>query len=160
MSPIFQFASDLYREMRQEFELTLEAAYAAAELATNGVLLNRSGRSEPIDPYSLLTGPWSRVERWASEELIEHFQTAGRPSVAEFEREWFGAWLGDEDAATVDASPHTRTANHLDTYPCPTGWAMGGDQPAHECNLADGHPGYHLCRCGATGYVVGSRMVP
>lgn len=90
-SPIFAHAADLYREMRREFDVVLEAAYAAAEEGTGGSLLNAAGRAAPVDAYSLLMGPWSRVLKYGSPELIEWFQVHGRPSVAEFEREWFHA---------------------------------------------------------------------
>lgn len=90
-SPIFAHAADQYREMRREFDVVLEAAYAAAEEGTHGSLLNAAGRAAPVDAYSLLMGPWSRVLKYGSPELIEWFEMHGRPSVAEFEREWFHA---------------------------------------------------------------------
>jgi hypothetical protein len=96
MSPIFTYAAELYREMREEFELTVEAAHAAAEEGTRGAMLNKHGRAEGIDAYSLMTGPWSRVERYGSPELIEWCELHGRPSVARFEREWFTSWQGAE----------------------------------------------------------------
>lgn len=95
MSPIFTYAAELYREMREEFELSVETAHAAAEEGTGGAMLNKHGRAEGIDAYSLMTGPWSRVERYGSPELIEWCQEYGRPSVARFEREWFTSWLGE-----------------------------------------------------------------
>lgn len=90
-SPIFQHAADMYREMRREFDVVLEAAYAAAEEGTHGSLLNALGRREPVTAFSLLTGPWSRVEKYGSPELIEWFNQVGRPSVLDFEREWLHA---------------------------------------------------------------------
>lgn len=96
MSPIFQYAADLYREMREEFELQVEAAHKAAEEGTRGSMLNARGRREGIDAYSLMTGPWHRVRMYGSPELIEWCEAEGRPSVARFEREWFAAWLGEE----------------------------------------------------------------
>jgi hypothetical protein len=95
VSPIFTYAADLYREMRQEFELSVEAAHAAAELGTGGAMLNRHGRAEGIDAYSLMTGPWRRVLLYGAPELIEWCEANGRPSVARFEREWFAAWMGE-----------------------------------------------------------------
>jgi hypothetical protein len=95
-SPIFQHAADQYREMRREFEIELEAAYAAAEEGTRGCLLNALGRREPVTAYSLLTGPWSRVEKYGSPELIEWFERVGRPSVLDFEREWLRSRLEPE----------------------------------------------------------------
>lgn len=88
MSAIFRNAAYQYREMRQEFELVLEAAYAKAEAGTGGAMLNSLGRSEHIDAYSLLMGQWRRVEKYGSPELIEWFQQHGRPSVSDFESEW------------------------------------------------------------------------
>lgn len=87
-SAIFEHAANLWAEMRLEFEVVLEAAYARAEAGAHGSMLNARGRREGIDPYSLLTGPWSRVEAYGSPELVEHFRTVGRPSLARFEREW------------------------------------------------------------------------
>lgn len=95
MSPIFAYAAELYREMREEFELHIEAAHASAEAGTRGAMLNKHGRAEGIDAYSLMTGPWSRVERYGSAELIEWCELHGRPSVARFEREWFASWQGE-----------------------------------------------------------------
>ena len=96
MSPIFQYAADLYRDMRQEWDLLLEAEYAKAEEGSHGAMLNSLGRREAIDPYSLLIGPWSRVVKYATPELVEWFEEHGRPSPAQFEREWFNSWLGEE----------------------------------------------------------------
>jgi hypothetical protein len=88
VSAIFRNAAFQYREMRQEFELVLEAAYAAAEEGAHGKMLNTLGRSEHVDAYSLMMGPWRRVEKYASPELIEWFQQHPRPSVADYESEW------------------------------------------------------------------------
>lgn len=88
MSAIFRQAALDYREMRSEFDLVLEAAYRAAEEGAHGKMLNTLGRSRGIDAYSLMMGPWRRVELYASPELIEHFRTHGRPSVSDYESEW------------------------------------------------------------------------
>lgn len=108
-SPIFQYAADLHREMRQEFELILEAAYAAAEEGAHGSMLNVLGRREGIDPYSLLTGPWSRVAKYASRELEDWFEQKGRPSVSQFEREWFANWQGEIPEPDADEFDPTDT---------------------------------------------------
>lgn len=110
MSPIFTYAAELYREMREEFELTVEAAHAAAEEGTRGAMLNKHGRAEGIDAYSLMTGPWSRVERYASPELIEWCELHGRPSVARFEREWFTSWQGELPEPDADLAAVIDTA--------------------------------------------------
>jgi hypothetical protein len=94
MSPIFKAAAEQWRAMRTEFDLVLEAAYRRAEEGAHGSMLNATGRRGGVSAYSLLTGPWSRVEKYGSPELIEHFQKHGRPSLADFEREWMMSRLG------------------------------------------------------------------
>jgi hypothetical protein len=96
-SPIFEHAAAQWAEMRAEFSLTLEAAYAKAEHETNGNMLSRRGRAEGVDAFSLLIGPYSRVLAFASEELIQHFEAVGRPSLARFEREWIGSRQQDQE---------------------------------------------------------------
>lgn len=88
-SAIFRHAAAEWRSMRADFALVLEATYAKVERDTNGVMLNRDGKREPITAWSLLTGPWSRVARYGSPELIEWFREHGRPSLEDFEREWW-----------------------------------------------------------------------
>lgn len=123
MSPIFQYAAELYREMREDFELQVEAAHKAAEEGTRGSMLNARGRREGIDAYSLMTGPWHRVRMYGSPELIEWCETEGRPSVARFEREWFAAWLGEEPLPeAVDAPLDLDTLVRLKNYPTMLGW--------------------------------------
>jgi hypothetical protein len=101
-SPIFQYAAEMYRDMRREFGVVLEAAYAAAEEGTHGSLLNARGRREPVTAYSLLIGPWPRVEKYGSPELIEWFNEVGRPSVHDYEREWLHAWTQEEPEPPVE----------------------------------------------------------
>lgn len=88
MSAIFRNAAYQYREMRQEFELVLLAAYEAAEEGAGGAMLNALGRAEHVDAYSLMLGPWRRVEKYGSPELIEWLQSHPRPSVSDYEAEW------------------------------------------------------------------------
>lgn len=132
MSPIFTWAADLWREMREEFELSVEAAHAAAEEGTGGAMLNKHGRAEGIDAYSLMTGPWSRVERYGSPELIEWCQTEGRPSVARFEREWFASWLGEmplPDAPMSEFAVGDRVQFRLEPPP-ELGWPTQAPWPS------------------------------
>lgn len=88
MSAIFRKAALDYREMRTEFDAVLEAAYRAAEEGSGGAMLNERGRRQGVDAYSLLMGPWRRVEKYGSPELIEWFQSHPRPSVSDYESEW------------------------------------------------------------------------
>ena len=62
----------------------VEHAYVQAENATNGYMLNAAGRANAIDPRSLFTGPESRARRYASEELLERWQTHHRPTARFF----------------------------------------------------------------------------
>lgn len=48
-------------------------------------MLNKAGRAAGISERSLLTGPESRAQRYASEELLEHWRTPHRPTAAFFE---------------------------------------------------------------------------
>lgn len=101
-SAIFREAAAQWRAMRADFELVLESTYAKAERDTNGVMLNRDGRREPITAWSLLTGPWSRVAKYGSPELIEWFGVNGRPSLEDFEREW---WRGRNEGPEPELGP-------------------------------------------------------
>lgn len=150
MSPIFTYAAELYREMRDEFELSIEAAHAAAEEGTHGAMLNKHGRAEGIDAYSLMTGPWSRVERYGSPELIEWCEENGRPSVARFEREWFASWQGDlpePDAVEYPADGVMRTADLSGTQRL----TLSNLPPGMASNLPCADPANHSqpCSCSA-----------
>lgn len=90
-SAIFARAAAEWNDMRAEFDIVLEAAYRLAEEGAGGAMLNARGRREHVSAYSLLTGPWVRVEAYASPELIEHFQKVGRPSLSDYERQWVEA---------------------------------------------------------------------
>ena len=68
-----------------EFQDHLEALYARAETECAGQLLNARGRAADIDAFTLLYGPWVRVEAYASEELRDWLATAGRITFEEFE---------------------------------------------------------------------------
>lgn len=86
-SPHFGFAVEAWRATRADFEVLREAAYRAAADATNGKLLNRRGERAGIDSYSLFIGPERRARAYASEELLEHWQTHPRTTFAQFEQQ-------------------------------------------------------------------------
>jgi hypothetical protein len=69
---------------RLEREEAVEHAYVTAERTTSGYMLNRKGMARGINPRSLFTGSEARARRYASEELLEHWQTHGRPTAAMF----------------------------------------------------------------------------
>jgi hypothetical protein len=62
----------------------VDRSWAAAESATRGNMLNKAGRAADIDERSLFTGPESRARRYASEELLNHWQSHPRPTAAYF----------------------------------------------------------------------------
>ncbi len=84
-SAIFAQAVEQYREIRSEFELVLNAAYLAAEEATNGNLLNARGRAKGIDAWSLFFGPAIRAEAYASEDLKAYWAEHPRTTFEQFE---------------------------------------------------------------------------
>lgn len=67
---------------RLEHEEAVEYAYVTAERETRGSMLNRKGEARGINPRSLFTGSEDRARRYASEELLEHWQKHGRPTRA------------------------------------------------------------------------------
>ncbi|MEW2459844.1 hypothetical protein [Microbacterium sp. K41] len=77
-----------WRECRGEYDDTLYAQYEAAEEATNGAMLNARGRRKGVDPFSLFMGNETRALAYASEELVEHWESHPRITFAKFERQW------------------------------------------------------------------------
>ena len=66
----------------------LRSQYLAAEIDTNCNFLNRLGKKNGVESYSLFSGPFSRVEKYASEELYAWFEEHGRPTYEEFEKQY------------------------------------------------------------------------
>jgi hypothetical protein len=62
----------------------VDRLFGDAEDATRGNMLNRAGKANDIDEKSLFTGPESRARRYASEELLNHWQSHPRPTGAHF----------------------------------------------------------------------------
>lgn len=91
MSAIMTAAMDTYREMRDDFELHRNAEFMRAHEAVRGVMLNRRGRQDGIDPYSLFMGSTARAITYASEDLLRYWIDTPRPVLAEFETAWFNA---------------------------------------------------------------------
>lgn len=84
-SPIIRAALDRLKELRDEHRLITQAAYEAAEEATNGVMLNERGKARMIDPYSLFTHNHTYLLAYASEELVEWIEAHPRLSFADYE---------------------------------------------------------------------------
>ncbi|ASN20674.1 hypothetical protein CGK93_14045 [Arthrobacter sp. YN] len=74
--------------MKDAYDAHVQAAYDKALEATGGVLVNKLGRALHIDGLDLFTGPVSRAHRYASWELLEHWQTTPRLSLKDFESQW------------------------------------------------------------------------
>lgn len=85
MNP-FAVAVAQWRVLRAEFQIHLEDLYQRAEVATNGNLLNARAHARGINAFSLMYGPRSRVDAYASEELKEFFDAHGRMTFAEYEQ--------------------------------------------------------------------------
>ncbi|WNM65456.1 hypothetical protein SEA_PHONEGINGI_54 [Microbacterium phage Phonegingi] len=93
MSEHFERALADWREARAEYENVLHADYEAAADACRDRLVNAKGRRLGIDPMSLFMGNRARAYAYASEELIEWWETHPRTPFVEFERRW----LADRD---------------------------------------------------------------
>ncbi|WP_288874204.1 hypothetical protein [uncultured Microbacterium sp.] len=85
---IISEAFNAWRECRAEYDDTLYSQYEAAEAATNGAMLNARGREKGIDPFTLFMGTEARALAYASEELVEYWQSHPRITFAKFERQW------------------------------------------------------------------------
>lgn len=85
-SLIIRAAFDQWREIRDEYQLVLEAHFRAADQATGGNLLNRDARARGISSWSLFMGPEVRAQRWASEELKYHWVSHPRVTFAAYEK--------------------------------------------------------------------------
>lgn len=86
-SSVFALAAARYHELRSDYELVLEAAYASAEAATNGHMLNRRAREAGISSRDLFTHNGTYARAYASEELLEHWARNPRPTFAAYERQ-------------------------------------------------------------------------
>lgn len=81
------FGIELYKQIRAEFEEHRAAAYEAASEACRGHLLNDRGRRAGKDAWDLFIGTEAHARAYASEELLEHWATHPRVTVATYERQ-------------------------------------------------------------------------
>jgi hypothetical protein len=58
----------------------IETAWLAAQADTRGNMLDRRGREAGINERTLFTGPESRARKYASEELLNHWENHPRPT--------------------------------------------------------------------------------
>lgn len=88
MSLIFAHAAQRWKEMKDAYDNHIHAAYNKALEETGGVLVNNEGRSQHIDGLDLFTGPVARAHRYASWELVEHWEVTPRLTLRAFEEQW------------------------------------------------------------------------
>ena len=88
MSLIYEMAGTIQKTMSADFEREVEAAYAQAEEATNGYLVNKAGRERGVRGIDLFTGSEKDAYRYESSELIAHWMQSPRLTKTAFERQW------------------------------------------------------------------------
>lgn len=74
--------------MKQDYLGFIDYQYLAAEDATCGVLVNQLGKVDQIDGFTLFSGPLSRAQKYASEELLVFWETTPRRTLTQFEEQW------------------------------------------------------------------------
>jgi hypothetical protein len=70
-----------WARIREEWELFAHAQYLAADAETRGNLLSRAGIEAGITEWSLWSGSWRSVEKYASEELRNFWDANPRMTV-------------------------------------------------------------------------------
>lgn len=88
MSVIFDQAVERHYECRAAYQDYLLHAYARAEEACRGRLLNRRGERAQVDSLSLFSGNSIRAHAYASEELAEWWRSNPRVTFEQFEKQW------------------------------------------------------------------------
>lgn len=74
--------------MKSDYLSHVDAEYDKALEFCAGVLVNNLGREQHVDGYTLFTGTQSRVDKYASEELLEYWFHHPRLSVLDYELLW------------------------------------------------------------------------
>lgn len=87
-SAIFAKAAEQWQDMKQDYISFVDYQYLAAVEACSGVLVNQEGRAKHIDGFTLFSGPLSRAQRYASEELLEFWEKNPRRTLSQFEEQW------------------------------------------------------------------------
>lgn len=82
--------------MRSDYIGHIDAEYDKALEVCSGVLVNKAGRADHVDGYSLFQGTLRRAERFASEELREYWETHPRLSLEDYELQWLSGQLVPE----------------------------------------------------------------
>lgn len=87
MSLFVREGFDRRAAIREEYEDLFWAQYEAAELATNGRMLNRRGVAAGIDPVQLFRANIAFRSAYASEELHDYWAARPHLSFASYERQ-------------------------------------------------------------------------
>lgn len=74
--------------MSLDFMSYVDDAYSKALEATAGVMVNAEGRAKHIDSYILYRSNRAYARKYASEELLEHWESHPRLTMAEYELQW------------------------------------------------------------------------
>jgi len=92
-SAIFEQAAQQWHTMRSDFLGHVDNEYDKALEACSGVLVNKEGRSQHVDGFTLFTGSTKRAYRFASEELIEFWGKRGRLTLEDYELLWMSGQI-------------------------------------------------------------------
>lgn len=88
MGLLFQFAAELTREMKIDYEAAIEAEITAAEEACNGFTVTRAGQREGITTDTVFRGAEATAYKWATPELVNYWISTPRLTLAAFEARW------------------------------------------------------------------------
>lgn len=87
-SAIFAKAAEEWQVMKQDYLNHVDYQYLRAVEECSGVLVNSDGRARGIDGFDLFSGPQSRAEKYASEELLEFWREYPRLTMSQYEDIW------------------------------------------------------------------------
>lgn len=88
LSAIFEIAASYWQDMKQDYQRHVDHQYLKALEECSGVLVNKEGRAQGIDGFTLFSGPTARAQKYASEELLEFWEKYPRRTMAQFEEKW------------------------------------------------------------------------
>lgn len=106
-SPFIREAFERRAAVREEYEDVFWSQYQAAELATNGRLVNRRGMSAGVDPLQLFRSNAAFRHAYASEELLDFWRDHPHLTFTSYERQrWHdeGPQLGGWGPSGDDAA--------------------------------------------------------
>jgi hypothetical protein len=84
---------------RHAFRDHSQESYLHAEDATSGHLVNKAGAAAGVHPRDLFTGPETRARKYASRELLDHWQEHGRLTLEDFTASLLGGHMRSASTA-------------------------------------------------------------